>query len=465
MLKKTIAVNAGRQKSIVGVFASGLLAGTVMFVAPSVVDSVLHTGFTPAAMAQDDEEGRRPPPSTRSANTLTRAVYTRIEEVQTLRDEEMYTEALEVLAEVKDLYDRDRLNNYEKYMMYIFYASISLDMENDIEAMGYFESALQVPELSNDQLSQIYNSLSGLYAQQERFQDAIDILMQLLEIDPDPNNSVYLRVAYAYYQLEQYADAEPWILRNMAAEREDGNEVPKTTFDLLKSVYLIIEDYAKARQVSRELVVLFDEAPDWNTHAQIEAQLDNLNESGYTSWLTKQKGYFDRESQWINLAYQMYGAENPYGAALLMEEGLSSGVVEETADNYDFLSLLYQIAREDRKGIEPTLKALAIEPRGNLYMRLGQLYNNLQEYENAVQAYNDALDSDEVEREDQLLLMLANAYGELNRYDDAIDAARRAGRADNRSSDTASSAVRVYGLQKERYDTLQRQRRELAAFL
>ena len=160
----------------------------------------------------------------------------------------------------------------------------------------------------------------------------------------------------------------------------------------------------------------------------------------------------------------MYGADNPWGAAQVLEKGMADGIIEKTVDNLDFLSLAYQVAREDERAIAPIQEALAIERSAKLYERLGQVYYNLERYEETVEAYNNALQTGDVDREDQLLLRLANTYTQLNQYDNAIDAARRAGRADNRSSDLAQRYVSGFTQQKTRYDTLQRQRRELAGF-
>ena len=67
--------------------------------------------------AQDDEEGgRRAPPEARSSQTLGRRVFTRINEVMELRDMEQYSEALAVLDEVKQDFDRDRLSIIQHFI-------------------------------------------------------------------------------------------------------------------------------------------------------------------------------------------------------------------------------------------------------------------------------------------------------------------------------------------------------------
>src|SRR5690606_36967620 len=94
---------------------SCLLAGAValaLYGLP-VVDMHLGSGlFNNAAQAAEEE--RRAPPEARQSETLGRAVYERIEKVMELREAEDYAGARALLGEVREMYDRGRLNNREK---------------------------------------------------------------------------------------------------------------------------------------------------------------------------------------------------------------------------------------------------------------------------------------------------------------------------------------------------------------
>ena len=85
------------------------------------------------------------------------------------------------------------------------------------------------------------------------------------------------------------------------------------------------------------------------------------------------------------------------------------------------------------------------------------------DFEKSIEAFRKAFEKGGLDRADQVYLTQARAYMELNRYDEAIQAARNAAR-DSRSADSGQTWVTVLTREKERYDTLQRQRRELAEF-
>ena len=435
-----------------------LLPGLVKFVfAAGIVLAV------PFASAQDDDDGRRAPPEARSSQTLSRQVFTRINEVMELRDMENYPEALRILDEIRELFDRDRLNDREKFVMWQFYANIYQIQEQYNEAIQAYEQIMRLPNLTQEQLEQTLFYLGSLYYVQEQFPQAIQQFTEYNNIALEPNEDVYFRIGTAHYQLEQFQESIPFILRNMEILRSKNEAIPKNTYDLLRALYFNVEDYVKAYQVLREAVVLYNEPDDWVLLPAVLGQIERFQEQAQSYYVNDVLGHLDSDAQLINFAAQLYNNDYPYGCARIMERGMADGVIEQDEGNLSFLSTCYQIAREDAKAAPPLEKAAAMADDGELYARLGRIYSTMTEWEKSVDAFNQALDKGDLERTDQVYLSLARAYMELNRYDEGLEAARAAQR-DERSRDTARTWVTVLTREKERYETLQRQRRELAEF-
>lgn len=445
-----------------GYAVTGLSLAVTLSVTP-----VLSTGLfsSQQVLAQDDEDGPRPPPSTRQANTLSRPVFTRIEDVQELRDEEAYDEALEILGELREMANEDRLNNYEQYMMYVFYASIAMDRENFEDAADYWDAALDLPELSATQQAQAFQTLGQLRFMLERYEGALTAFNNYLRVAEDPDIGIYLRKATALYVLERYEEALPEVLRNMELVRAQGEPIPENTYGLLRSIYFNLDDYEAVREVLREMIVLFDNPDEWTQLAQVHSQLENFDRQAYTYYLADLKEYLTSSQQLMTLGYLLYNNDNPWGASQVIAEGMANGAIEENADNLEFLATAYQTAREDERALEPLRRAAEMSGEGPLYYRLGRIYMNLRDYENAVEAMDNALDAGGVDREDQLYQTQATAYYLLDRYDEAIEAARNAGEADERSADSAQSMVTSFQRAKESYESIQRRREELAEWL
>ncbi len=449
--------------SLLKVTGFTLLLAAVMAV-PFFVNSALPGLIKNIALiAAEEEEGRRAPPEARSSQTLGRRVFTRINEVMELRDMELYAEALEVLGEIKEDFDRDRLNDREKFVMWQFYANIYQVQENYDGAIESYREILTLDNLNQEQLEQSLFYLGSLYYVQEKFPEAIEQFLEYNEYALEPNDDVYFRIGTAYYQMEQYPEAIPYILRNMEIKRSKNEDISKNTYDLLRALYFNVEDYAKAYQVLRESVVLFNEQNDWVLLPAVLGQIERFQEQAQSYYVTNAAGYLDTDSQLVNFAAQLYNNDYPYGCARVMEKGMSEGIIEEDEGNLSFLSTCYQIAREDAKAAEPLEKAAEMSQDGENYARLGRIYSTMGQFEKAIVAFNMGLEKGDLDRPDQLYLSLARAYMELNRYDEGIQAARAA-RRDERSEDTADTWITVLGREKERYETLQRQRRDLADY-
>ena len=430
---------------------------------PMLVDSGFSGIIKGGQLQAAEEEGRRAPPEARSSQTLGRRMVTRINEVMELRDMELFTEALEVLEQVKEDYDRDRLNDREKFVMWQFYANLYQIQERYDEAIGAYQQMLVLPNMTQEQLEQTLFYLGSLHYVQEQFREAIENFVKYNEIALEPNEDVYFRIGTAYYQLEEYNEAIPYIQRNMEILRSKNEDISKNTYDLLRALYFNVEDYVSAYQILRESVILFNEQSDWTLMPAVLGQIERFQEQGQSYYVTNALGHLDSEAQLVNLAAQLYNSDYPYGCARIMEKGMSDGIIEEDAGNLSFLSTCYQIAREDEKAVEPLERAAVMTEDGENYARLGRIYSTMQEFEKSVESFEMALEKGELDRPDQVYLSMARSLMELNRYDEGIEAARSA-RDDERSEDTANTWITVLTREKERYDTIQRQRRELAEY-
>lgn len=422
------------------------------------------TGNQAMAQRAEEEDGRRAPPEARSTQTLSRQVFTRINEVMELRDMEDYDGALEVLNEVRELYDRDRLNDREKFVMWQFFANLHQIQERYPQAIEAYVEMLRLPNLTQEQLEQTLFYLGSLYYVEENFREAIDYFTQYNDIALEPNDDVYFRIGTAHYQLEEYAESIPFILRNMEILRSKNEAISKNTYDLLRALYFNVEDYDSAYQVLRESVVLYNESDDWVLLPAVLGQIEQFQEQARSYYVVNTLGYLDTDTQLINLAAQLYNNDYSYGCAKIIEMGMAEGIIPEDESNLAFLSTCYQIAREDEKAAAPLARAAAMSDDGEHYARLGRIYATMEEYEQCVESFDNAFDKGGLDRPDQAYLSVARCYMELNRYDEGIEAARAA-RRDERSEDTADTWITVLSREKERYEALQRQRRDLAEFL
>lgn len=438
-------------------------AAAFVYALPVVGTAVIPSVFNSTVMAAEEEEGRRPPPETRASETLTRKVYERVEEVMTLREAEDYAGARRILDEIREMFNKDQLNNREKQVMFQFYANLDQMQENYPAALASYQEILKIPELQQEVQEQTWTQVGNLLYLMERYQESIEAFQTLLDISLEPDEDIYLRMSYAYYQLEEYANAIPPMLTNFELLRAKGEMIPKNSYGLLRALYLTLEDYQKAYQVVRESIVLYNEPDDWILLAQLSAQLERFSDQAYIYYVSGEGGFLSSQSDFVTLASLLSNNDNPYGCAKVMTSAMEAGMVEEDEDNLSLAATCYRLAREDEKAIPYLEKAASLSDDGEQYANLARVQMTLGDYAAAEAAFKQAFEKGGLGREDQVNLMRARNFLELNRHDEGIEAARRAAR-DSRSADTAQTWITHLANEKTRYETLQRQRKELANF-
>lgn len=445
------ATNIATKASLLGLLTFTPLL-TMSLQTSIIGDTPLGTSlFSHTSVFAADDEPRKPPQA-RSSQTLSSRVSSRVVEVMEFRDMEDYPAALEVLGEIKEMYDDDRLNEREEHTMWLFYATLAQIQDQYPEALEYWAEILAMEEnLTADQFEQALASTGALRFVQEEYREAIDIYLRLIDVVETPTADHYYRLGVAHYNLEEYVEAIPYILKNMEIVRAGGDEVSSGTYGLLRALYFSTDDYVNTLQVLREMVVLFNEPGDWTFMAGMEGQLDKFDEQARTYYVSNLLGNFDDEGQVMTLASLLYNYENPYGAAMIVKEGIDKGLVEETEDNLANLSQFYQVAREDLLAVAPLLRAAEMSDDGELYNRLGIVYSNMAQFEDAIDAFDLAFQKGGLDRPDQVYIRQSVAYYYLDRYEEGIAAAREAGK-DERSEDASSSWVQSHENAKRIYD-------------
>ncbi|GIR14526.1 MAG: hypothetical protein CM15mP25_2810 [Gammaproteobacteria bacterium] len=142
-----------------------------------------------------------------------------------------------------------------------------------------------------------------------------------------------------------------------------------------------------------------------------------------------EQGFLDRSSELVTMAYLYLNAEAPYYAGAVIEKGFSDELVDDKSKNYELAGSAWAQAREVAKSIPMMEKAAAKSDEGELYVRLGNVYLDGDQFTKAADSVQKGLKR-AVKRPDQARLVLGMAYFNLGEYDKARRAFRDAGKDD-----------------------------------
>ena len=146
--------------------------------------------------------------------------------------------------------------------------------------------------------------------------------------------------------------------------------------------------------------------------------------------------------------------EAPYKAAVLLEKGMGEGKIEENIRNLRLLSQAWLQAQESEKSLPPLIQAARLSKDGELDMRIAQAYINLYRYEEAVDALRTAFKKGGLKRADQANIMLGLALFETQKFDASIKAFAEASK-DKRSRKAAETWLGYVNSEKNRKKQLE----------
>ena len=155
--------------------------------------------------------------------TITEQVHRRLSQIHELMGEGDLTEALKRLGGL----EKGRLSPYENGLVKQTYGFIYAQQEKYPQAIDAFEACIALDVLPNAAQQGMLYSLAGLYASQDRFADTIRTMMTWFKFaqEPVPANS-YMLVGSSYSELNDYPKALPYVME--AIKRSENPTNPGT---------------------------------------------------------------------------------------------------------------------------------------------------------------------------------------------------------------------------------------------
>lgn len=228
---------------------------------------------------QSTQDPSRSAPQARTSETLSDDVMQAISEIQDL----LLTEGDSVEAEMataKTMLDEltierfESLNNFEKLTALNFLTNYHLGLEEYREAAVVFERILTVENIRADSRLRTLRSLGQLYAAFEDWNESIAYYNQWRDLAAMEDLVVYQGLSYAHYQLEQWSPATQYWESYIDLIEEEGGEPDRQDFVYLIGIYYTADELDKALDLTKEMILLFNNQNDWDNLRSIYSMLD-----------------------------------------------------------------------------------------------------------------------------------------------------------------------------------------------
>jgi tetratricopeptide (TPR) repeat protein len=428
--------------------AALLLCGAV------ALDPVLPGDVISGAVAQDDKP-KKDQRETRRTPALRNKVYEKLAEAQTLAEAKDYAGAAVILNDMIAEDGKRALNSYELANVYNLFAFLAYATEDYPQSLRYYEQVIAQPDIPLAMEINTRFTIAQLYFVQEKWQQGIDAMLVWFDLNEKPNAGAYVLLAQGYYQVKKYDLALENVETAISMHEGEGKLPKEQWYNLARFLYFDKEDFDSALDVLNTLIIYYPKKQYWVQASHLYGEKKEEQKQLALMEAAYEQGFLDRSSELVTMAYLYLNAEVPYYAGSVIEQGFKDELVDDKSKNYELGGSAWAQAREVAKSIPMMEKAAAKSDEGELYVRLGNVYLDGDQFAKAADSVNKGLKKGGVKRPDQARLVLGMAYFNLGEYNKARKAFRDAGK-DDRSEKYAKQWIAYVSSEEERQRELEK---------
>ena len=428
---------------------------TVSVLVVQVASSRLQAdfGLRSFASAQAQEEQKKKPQETRRTPALRNKVYERLSEAQVEVEAKNYAKALELLTDMEEQGGKRALNSYELANLYNLFAYVYYSQEDYANALRAYANVVKQPDIPLAMEINTRYTIAQLYFVQEDWKKGIDALLDWFKVADAPSAQAYVLLGQGYYQMKDYDNSLKNTLKAVNMYKAKGKVPKEQWYSLLRFLYFEQDDMPNTIATLEEMLVHYPKKQYWVqlSHMYSEVKQEKKQLAAMEAVYVQDLLVKDREQ--VTMAYLYLNADVPYKAARVLEKGLKNETVEDSSKTLEILGTSWRQAQEVKKSIPVMEKAAAKSDKGELYVRLGNVYLDNDEFSKAVVAIEKGLKRGGVKRSDTANLALGMAAFNAKKYSKARKAFNTASK-DKRSKKHASQWLKYMANELERQKKL-----------
>jgi tetratricopeptide (TPR) repeat protein len=305
-----------------------------------------------------------------------------------------------------DKLNMKRINPYERALIYRLKAYVAYAAGGYEVTIESFENVLAEEVMSVEADNRIRFNIAQLYATLQQWREVITALERWFRYVEDPNPLAYYLLGISHYQLEEVDLA----IANTEKAVDLSEEPPEGWLQLLAALYIQQEDYASATPILEELVMRFPKKQYWVQLSLIYGARDDYRHSLAVQQVAYLQGLLTEDKELRRLARSYLYHDLPYPAARVLEKGIEEGAIESDAKAYELLANSWIAAREYDRSLAPLRRAAELSDDGKLFIRLGQVHLQREEWGEAAERLREALKKGGLEKPGNAQLLLGIAY-------------------------------------------------------
>jgi tetratricopeptide (TPR) repeat protein len=325
-----------------------------------------------------------------------------------------------------------RLNSYERALVYRYLAFAAIGQDDSDAAVGFFEKVVEQAALTIDNEAKVRFTIAQLYASKGDWPKVESTLNAWFEYVEKPNGVAYYLLAISRYRRELYDEALTPGLKAL----EITPRPRESWYQLVAALHLQKEDYDSATGILENLVTRFPKKQYWVQLSLIYSARGNYEHALRIQQLAYAQDLLTENGELRRLARTFLFHQLPYSAALVLERGLDEKQIDLDREVLELLGNSWIAAREYDRAIDPLQIAADMAEDGRLYLRLGQVRVQREDWSEATQLIQKAITKGGLKDAGKAHLLLGISYYS----DDHPESARTAFRLARKHESTETDA-------------------------
>lgn len=347
--------------------------------------------------------------------TLSKEVYDQITGAQTLMEQEQHPQAV---AQLRTLLQDGDLSPYETAMVNQTLGYAYAAQEQYAESAAAFRESLDTGTLPEESAQIVRYNMAQILIAAEHYTDGASILEDWLATETEAEPRARVLLAQAYTQLGQYDRAERHLLQAISQA---------TTFQepwhrLLVSIYVEQEKFSEAAGVLRRLLGHFPAKKTyWMQLSQTYSGAEQHERAASTLAMAYKQGLLrEREALQIVSYYLHLGL--PYKAAELLADGLTRGLIADSAEHQELLVTCWLHAREYQRALDVLERNAKTAETGEADVRRAEILVQLERWPEAATSASSGISKGGIEEPGGAYLLLGIAEYQAGKLDESTEA-------------------------------------------
>jgi len=378
------------------------IALTALFAAPIAAEEAKKPDAASAPAAGAPAAGGEKEKPKQGA-TVNPATGKRLNEAIEALHNQKYPEAKAALGKI----NLEGLSPYESSRVEQLLAAVDQAQGNYGSAREHLKKAIASGGLNDTEVSTARFQLAQLFMAESKWKEGVEALKEWFATAQNPNSAAYHLLAVAYYQLGDHNSA---IEPAQKAVDLAGAKAQENWLQLLLALRLERQEYKLAIPILRRLI---ESAPTkknyWQQLAGVYASTGSFQDAAIPMQLAYTMGLLADDADIERLSQILMQISIPYRAAQILSQGLEQGKVKGDSKAFELLANCYVAAREYDKATQPLRKAADLSGDGDLYVRLGEVFVQREDWPKAAEALRLGLDKGKLKNPGNAKLLMGLA--------------------------------------------------------